>query len=235
MLKPENKGKLADILKYHVVAGRVYSEQVLASKSVTTLQGSNAIVTMQNGAPTIQGAKIVATDVDASNVSFTSSIASSCRLPRAHRSSASWQMPLPKVLRCTMLATTRHAPPSYSNTMHELMSTSLPAGMKSHMSSVIQQQTKRTARPNAPGFCVGVLIKCLLTRNSPVFFERSGKSCFRRLVSQSAGTEFLCILRSCRFYGRFSYWFNIQSSHSGSFRRAATAPADSGWRCVCCG
>ena len=44
LLKPENKDKLADILKYHVVAGRVYSEKVLDSKAIKTLQGAPAAI-----------------------------------------------------------------------------------------------------------------------------------------------------------------------------------------------
>ena len=39
LLKPENKDKLAAILKYHVVAGRVYSEDALAAKRAQTLEG----------------------------------------------------------------------------------------------------------------------------------------------------------------------------------------------------
>ena len=39
LLKPENKPKLAAILKYHVVPGRVYSSDALAAGKATTLQG----------------------------------------------------------------------------------------------------------------------------------------------------------------------------------------------------
>ncbi|MFC1758754.1 fasciclin domain-containing protein [Planctomycetota bacterium] len=39
LLKPENKSKLIAILKYHVVAGRVYSTDALAAGKATTLQG----------------------------------------------------------------------------------------------------------------------------------------------------------------------------------------------------
>jgi len=41
LLKPENKEKLASILKYHVVAGRVYSEAAVAAKSAATVQGAS--------------------------------------------------------------------------------------------------------------------------------------------------------------------------------------------------
>ncbi len=112
LLKPENKGKLADILKYHVVSGRVYSEQVLANKMVKTLQGSNASVAIQDGAPTIQVPRSWPRMSTHPMVSFTSSTASSCRPPRAHKYSASWQMRLPKVLLYSTLVITPHVPPS---------------------------------------------------------------------------------------------------------------------------
>jgi uncharacterized surface protein with fasciclin (FAS1) repeats len=67
LLKPENKSKLADILKYHVVAGRVYSEAALKAKSAETLQGSTISVSVKDGAAYINEAKLLKTDIDASN------------------------------------------------------------------------------------------------------------------------------------------------------------------------
>ncbi|MCA9086978.1 MAG: fasciclin domain-containing protein, partial [Planctomycetaceae bacterium] len=67
LLKPENKAKLAGILKYHVVAGRVYSEAAVAAKVATTLQGSTIAITVQDGKARVNGANLVATDIDASN------------------------------------------------------------------------------------------------------------------------------------------------------------------------
>jgi uncharacterized surface protein with fasciclin (FAS1) repeats len=67
LLKPENKDKLKAILLFHVVEGRVYSEDALAAKSAATLQGSNVEITVKDGAAYVNGAKILATDVDASN------------------------------------------------------------------------------------------------------------------------------------------------------------------------
>lgn len=67
LLEPGNKAKLASILKYHVVAGRVYAKDALAAGSAATLQGTSvSIVTTANGA-TVNGANLVQTDVDASN------------------------------------------------------------------------------------------------------------------------------------------------------------------------
>ena len=67
LLKPENKDKLKAILLFHVVEGRVYSEDALAAKSAATLQGSTVEITVKDGAAYVNGAKILATDVDASN------------------------------------------------------------------------------------------------------------------------------------------------------------------------
>lgn len=67
LLKPENKDKLAGILKYHVVEGRVYSEDALAAKSAKTLQGASVKISVKDGAAYVDGAKILTTDIDASN------------------------------------------------------------------------------------------------------------------------------------------------------------------------
>lgn len=67
LLKPENKEKLAGILKYHVVAGRVYSEDALAAKTAKTLQGSSVTIGVVDGKAQVSGANLVATDIDASN------------------------------------------------------------------------------------------------------------------------------------------------------------------------
>jgi uncharacterized surface protein with fasciclin (FAS1) repeats len=67
LLKPENKEKLKAILLYHVVDGRVYSEDAVAAKSAATLQGSKIEISVKDGAAYVNGAKILATDVNASN------------------------------------------------------------------------------------------------------------------------------------------------------------------------
>lgn len=67
LLKPENKQKLAAILKFHVVAGRVFSNDVLSKKELTTVQGNVLTAAMKNGTATINGATLVATDIDAAN------------------------------------------------------------------------------------------------------------------------------------------------------------------------
>lgn len=67
LLKPENKDKLAAILKYHVVEGRVYSEDAVAAKSAKTLHGDSVTISVKDKAAYVNDAKIIATDVDASN------------------------------------------------------------------------------------------------------------------------------------------------------------------------
>ncbi len=67
LLKPENKAKLASILKYHVVAGRVYSEAAVAAKSAATVQGASVKISTNDKGAFVNDAKIVATDIDASN------------------------------------------------------------------------------------------------------------------------------------------------------------------------
>ena len=67
LLKPENKAKLVAILKFHVVAGRVVAKDVLSKKELKTVHGGTLTAAMKNGAATINGAGLVATDIDASN------------------------------------------------------------------------------------------------------------------------------------------------------------------------
>ncbi len=67
LLLPENKGKLAAILKYHVVAGRVYSEDAVKAKSASTLEGQNISISVTPDGAMINEAKLLTTDIDASN------------------------------------------------------------------------------------------------------------------------------------------------------------------------
>ena len=67
LIKPENKSKLVEILTYHVVSGRVYSSDALAAKKAKTLQGSDVKIGVQGKAAMVNNAKLLATDIDASN------------------------------------------------------------------------------------------------------------------------------------------------------------------------
>ncbi|MBS0205850.1 MAG: fasciclin domain-containing protein [Planctomycetes bacterium] len=67
LLKPENKGQLVAILKFHVVAGRVYSTDLLKAREAKTLNGAMLNATVSDGIARVNGAGLVATDIDASN------------------------------------------------------------------------------------------------------------------------------------------------------------------------
>jgi transforming growth factor-beta-induced protein len=67
LLKPENKQQLVDILKYHVVSGRVYSTDAVKAGSAATLLGKKISIKVKDGQAMVNGAKLVALDIDASN------------------------------------------------------------------------------------------------------------------------------------------------------------------------
>ncbi len=67
LLKPENKDKLAAILKLHVVSGRMLAKDVLAAHELTPLQGKALKVAMSGDSATVGGAAISATDILAGN------------------------------------------------------------------------------------------------------------------------------------------------------------------------
>ena len=66
LLQPENKDRLAAILAYHVVPGRVTSNEVFASSSATTLQGQRVNIS-KKGEVKINQARLIITDVEATN------------------------------------------------------------------------------------------------------------------------------------------------------------------------
>ena len=67
LLKPENQAQLAAILKSHVVAGRVFSNDLLSGAEAKSLQGGRLKAAMANGKATVNGAGLVSTDIDAAN------------------------------------------------------------------------------------------------------------------------------------------------------------------------
>jgi uncharacterized surface protein with fasciclin (FAS1) repeats len=66
LLQPENKQRLADILAYHVVPGKVMSNEVIASNSATTMQGQKVNISKNDGVK-INQAKVIITGVEATN------------------------------------------------------------------------------------------------------------------------------------------------------------------------
>ena len=70
LLKPENKDKLAAILKYHVVKGKVMASDVvgLDGEEVETLGGKKFMVNVVDGKVRLNGkVKVTKTDIEASN------------------------------------------------------------------------------------------------------------------------------------------------------------------------
>lgn len=66
LLRPENKNKLAAILTYHVVPGKVTSHEVFKKDSATTLLGQDLNISKHDGVK-INEAKVIVTDVEATN------------------------------------------------------------------------------------------------------------------------------------------------------------------------
>ncbi len=67
LLKPENKEKLAGILKYHVVSGKVPAAKVVGMDKAKTLQGSEVTMTKKGEAVMVDKATVVKTDIMCSN------------------------------------------------------------------------------------------------------------------------------------------------------------------------
>jgi uncharacterized surface protein with fasciclin (FAS1) repeats len=67
LLLPENREQLTAILTYHVVAGKVTSDQVIALDSATTVNGQDVTIRVDAGNVRIDNATVAAADVMASN------------------------------------------------------------------------------------------------------------------------------------------------------------------------
>ena len=67
LLKPENKDKLRRLLTYHVVSGKVMAADVVKVKSAKAVSGDSITVATKGGGVTVDNAKVVKTDIAASN------------------------------------------------------------------------------------------------------------------------------------------------------------------------
>jgi uncharacterized surface protein with fasciclin (FAS1) repeats len=67
LLKPENKPKLQRILKAHVVAGKVMAADVVKVSPAKAVSGDTLRIAARDGGVTVDGAKVVKTDIAASN------------------------------------------------------------------------------------------------------------------------------------------------------------------------
>ncbi len=67
LLKPENKDKLAAILTYHVVAGKVLAADVVKIDSAKTVNGQSVKVSTKGDTVMVDGAKVLKTDILGAN------------------------------------------------------------------------------------------------------------------------------------------------------------------------
>ena len=66
LLKPENKDKLAAVLTYHVIAGKVMSTDLSNGMTATTVNGADVSIAVDGGVK-VNGANVSAADIEASN------------------------------------------------------------------------------------------------------------------------------------------------------------------------
>lgn len=67
LLKPENKAQLQAVLLYHVVPGKIMAGDIGAGASPATLEGQQIDVVAAEGGVTVNGANVIAADIEASN------------------------------------------------------------------------------------------------------------------------------------------------------------------------
>lgn len=67
LLKEENLPKLAEILTYHVVSGRVFADQALEARQAETLSGFPVRIRLSDGSVRVNDSRVTATDIQASN------------------------------------------------------------------------------------------------------------------------------------------------------------------------
>lgn len=67
LLKPENKQKLASILTYHVVPGRVMAAEVVNLSHVKTVNGQSLAIKADASGVMVDNAKVIKTNIKCSN------------------------------------------------------------------------------------------------------------------------------------------------------------------------
>lgn len=67
LLEPDNKDLLVSILTYHVVPGRLLAANVVAESSLPTLNGLSVTVVADDSGVRIDGANVLATDIEGTN------------------------------------------------------------------------------------------------------------------------------------------------------------------------
>ena len=67
LLEPENRQQLTDILKYHVLSGRIYSQQAAQAREATTLLGRSIEVSVLADGLKVNEARVVQPDIETAN------------------------------------------------------------------------------------------------------------------------------------------------------------------------
>lgn len=67
LLEPANKDQLIAVLTYHVVSGKVTSDQVVSLSKASTVQGADVNISVNNGTVSINDAIVTAVDIEATN------------------------------------------------------------------------------------------------------------------------------------------------------------------------
>lgn len=67
LLKPENKSKLASILTYHVVSGKVMAADVVNLSYATTVNGQSLSIKTYGSKVKVDDANVIKTDIECSN------------------------------------------------------------------------------------------------------------------------------------------------------------------------
>jgi uncharacterized surface protein with fasciclin (FAS1) repeats len=67
LLKPENKAKLAAVLTYHVVSGKVMAKEAMKLHEAKTVNGEELTIRTSMGSVMIDNAKVVKADIVCSN------------------------------------------------------------------------------------------------------------------------------------------------------------------------
>ncbi len=67
LLQPENRDKLTRILKYHVLSGRVYSDQAAQAGSAKTLAGINVQTAVTAGGLRVNDSQVIKADIETAN------------------------------------------------------------------------------------------------------------------------------------------------------------------------
>ena len=67
LLKPEHRAMLSNILKYHVVKGRLMAGDIVKLDSVGTVQGQDLAIRVAHGEVMAESAQIIKRDIVASN------------------------------------------------------------------------------------------------------------------------------------------------------------------------